>query len=227
MEREFSVSAAAVICGASGVVVARKRPATNKANARRPKNRRADAANKGLSSFVIPILHFTINLPRALFGSKKFGFSKGLLWVKNYVLNHSIVFVMKARLTSAYGYQGDAMNLACADVEKATLFYVEKMGFDVVEQDSGPGEPPNEDAIKRVVLERDGIRMALAENGGDPEQDGCAFHADNVEALRDEFIHNGLEKIGEIKDETRENGKFKVFFVVAPDGLCYWFGEKQ
>ncbi|MEP6848605.1 MAG: VOC family protein [Acidobacteriota bacterium] len=134
---------------------------------------------------------------------------------------------MKARLISAYGYQGDAMNLACEDVDAAGSFYIEKMGFMAVEQDLRRGEPPNEDAIKRVVLERDGIRMALAENGGDPEQDGVAFHTDDVEELRDEFIANGLTNIGAIGDETRDNGKFRVFFVVAPDGLCYWFGQKQ
>lgn len=133
---------------------------------------------------------------------------------------------MKAKLLSAYGYQGDAMNLPVADVEAAAPYYVKHMGFTMVEQDSGSGEPPNESAIRRVVLERDGVRMALAENGGDPEQDGWAFHTDNVEALRDEFIANGLTKIGAIDDETRNNGRFRVFFVVAPDGLCYWFGEK-
>ena len=134
---------------------------------------------------------------------------------------------MKAKLLSVYGYQGDTMNLPVADVDAAVPYYVEKMGFEVVEQDSGPGEPPNEDAIKRVVFERGGIRMALAENGSDPEQDGCAFHTDDVEALRDEFIAKGLTNIGAIDDETRDNGKFRVFFVVAPDGLCFWFGEKQ
>lgn len=132
-----------------------------------------------------------------------------------------------AKLLSAYGYQGDAMNLPVAEVEAAAPFYVEHMGFAIIEQDSGPGEPPHEGAIKRVILERDGIRIALAENGGDPEQDGCAFHTDDVAALRAEFIANGLDKIGNINDETRDDDqRFKVFFVVAPDGLCYWFGEK-
>ena len=135
--------------------------------------------------------------------------------------------IMTAKLLSAYGYQGDPMNLPVADADGAAPYYVEKMGFTVVEHDSGPGEPPHEDAIKRVVLERDGVRMAIAENGGDPEQDGVAFHTDNVEALREEFIANGLTNIGAIGDETRDNATFRVFFVVAPDGLCYWFGEKQ
>lgn len=133
-----------------------------------------------------------------------------------------------AKLLSAYGYQGDAMNLPVADVATAASWYVRHLGFAVVEQDSGPGEPPHEDSIKRMILERDGIRIALAENGGDPEQDGCAFHTDDVVGLRDELIAAGLTNIGKIGEETRNGGKtFKVFFVVAPDGLCYWFGERQ
>ena len=102
------------------------------------------------------------------------------------------------------------------------------MRFEIIEQDSGPGEPPNEDATKRAVLERDGVRMGLAENGGDPEQDGCAFETDDVEALRAEFKNRGLEKLGELKDEVRKDGSpFRVFFVIAPDGLCFWFGERK
>ncbi len=168
-----------------------------------------------------------------------------------------------AKLLSAYGYKGDAMNLPVADVETAAPYYVRHMGFTIARQDSGPGEPPSNHPItenhpagetgtppqtrrgaktppllgqeggqdrpvKRVILERDGIRIALAENGGDPEQDGCAFHTDDVTALRDEFIATGLDDIGKINEETRDGGKrFKVFFVVAPDGLCYWFGERQ
>lgn len=127
---------------------------------------------------------------------------------------------MKAKFLKVFGYQGDAMNLPVADAGTATDFYTSKMGFSVVSESQEP--------IKRVVLERDGIRMALAENGGDPAQDGCAFHTDNINALRDEFIANGLENVGEIKDETRNGSeRFKVFFVVAPDGLCYWVGERQ
>ena len=151
-----------------------------------------------------------------------------------------------AKLLSAYGYKGDAMNLPVADIEAAAPYYVRHMGFAVVEQGWGPGEPPShhsvtdavppllgqegsqDRSVKRVILERDGIRIALAENGGDPEQDGCAFHTDDVEALRDEFHATGLDKIGKIDEETRDGGqRFKVFFVIAPDGLCYWFGQRQ
>ena len=131
-----------------------------------------------------------------------------------------------AKLLSAYGYQGDAMNLPVTDVVTAALYYVRHMGFTIVEQDSDSGEPPNEDAIKSVILERDGILMALAENGGDPTQDGCAFHVTGLAALFAEF-YGHPEKPPEFKSEQHGEVAWKVFYVVAPDGLCYWFGERQ
>jgi hypothetical protein len=70
--------------------------------------------------------------------------------------------------------------------------------------------------------------MRLAENGGDPSQDGCAFHVTHLEALLEEFNANGLgKKPSEIGVEHRKDGAWNVFYVVAPDGLCYWFGERQ
>ena len=112
------------------------------------------------------------------------------------------------------------MNLPVADVDASVPFYEKIMGFRV--------ESLNDDLHRSAVLERDGIRMGLAENGGDPTQDGCAFEVDNVEAAFAEFKSSGLEKeISDFKIENRKDGSsWKVFFVVAPDGLCYWFGER-
>lgn len=128
---------------------------------------------------------------------------------------------MKATFKNAWGYQGDNMNLPVADVDASVPFYEKIMGFRV--------ESRNHDPHRSAVLERDGIRMGLAENGGDPTQDGCAFEVDNVEAAFAEFRSNGLEKeTSDFKIENRKDGSsWKVFFVVAPDGLCYWFGERQ
>ena len=128
---------------------------------------------------------------------------------------------MKATFKNAWGYQGDNMNLPVADVEASVPFYETIMGFRV--------ESRSDDPHRSAVLERDGIRMGLAENGGDPTQDGCAFEVDNVEAAFAEFKSNGLEKeISDFKVENRKDGSsWKVFFVVAPDGLCFWFGERQ
>jgi hypothetical protein len=43
-----------------------------------------------------------------------------------------------------------------------------------------------------------------------------------------EFRANGLQKdLSEFNVEQRNGANWDVFYVVAPDGLCYWFGERQ
>ena len=128
---------------------------------------------------------------------------------------------MKVVYKNAWGYQGDAMNLPVRDVNASVPFYEKVFGFTA----DGAGEPTSD--VKRVVLSRDEVRIAVAENGGDPEQDGVAFEVDDAAAAHAELKANGLEKLGEIKTEKRQDGsEWRAFFVVAPDGLCYWVGEK-
>ena len=123
-------------------------------------------------------------------------------------------------LDKAFGYQGDNMNLPVADLAAALTFYENTLGFRVVSRSDAPQ--------RSAVLARDHVQMRLAENGGDPSQDGCAFHVTNLQALFDEFKTRGLQKeISEFATEQRGDSAWKVFYVVAPDGLCYWFGERQ
>jgi lactoylglutathione lyase len=128
--------------------------------------------------------------------------------------------VMKATLEKAWGYQGNNMNLPVPDLAAALPFYERILGFRVLSQSDAPH--------KSAVLGRDQIQIGLAENGGDPTQDGCAFHVKGLEELFSEFKKNGLQKeISEFKIEQQDGVPWKVFYVVAPDGLCYWFGERQ
>ena len=127
---------------------------------------------------------------------------------------------MKPTLEKAFGYQGDPMNLPVPNLAAALPFYQSVLGFQVLSQQDTPH--------KSAVLGRDQIQMRLAENGGDPSQDGCAFHVTHLDALFAEFNAHGLgKKPSEIGVEQRKDGAWNVFYVVAPDGLCYWFGERQ
>ena len=128
---------------------------------------------------------------------------------------------MKATLEKVFGYQGDNMNLPVPDLAAALPFYKDVLGFQVLAQSTTPHVS--------AVLGRDQVQMRLAENGGDPTQDGCAFHVKGVESLFAEFQANGLGKdaAGAFDTEHRDGAPWKVFYVVAPDGLCYWFGERQ
>ena len=128
--------------------------------------------------------------------------------------------IVKGTLDNAFGYQGDAMDLPVADLESALSFYQTVLGFRVSSR--------NDDAPKSAVLSRDAVEIGLAENGRDPSQDGCAFHVKNLQALFAEFQANGLAKeLSEFSVERHDDASWKVFYVVAPDGLCYWFGERQ
>lgn len=42
------------------------------------------------------------------------------------------------------------------------------------------------------------------------------------------LARDGLEKdLAEFDIGQHDDAVWKVFYVVAPDGLCYWFGERQ
>lgn len=127
---------------------------------------------------------------------------------------------MRAVFRSALPYADDAMNLPVKNVEAAIPFYVTIMGFRVVARNDAP--------CKSVVLGRDGVQIGLAENGGDPTQEGCFFEVDSVEAAFGEFHANGLDKeAADFSVDEHGDTAFRVFFVVAPDGLCYCLGERQ
>jgi lactoylglutathione lyase len=126
----------------------------------------------------------------------------------------------KAALEKAWGYQGDNMNLPVPDLDAALPFYETVLGFRLQSRSDTPH--------KSAVLARDRVQIGLAENGGDPTQDGCAFHVKDLESLFAEFNANGLQKeLSAFDIEQHDDVAWKVFYVVAPDGLCYWFGERQ
>lgn len=126
---------------------------------------------------------------------------------------------MNGTLDKALGYQGDNMNLPVRDVEAALPFYEGVLGFRVQSRSDTPCS---------AVLARDAVQIRLVENGGDPTQDGCAFHVTDLDALFSEFNANGLQKERSAIDiEQHGDVPWRVFYVVAPDGLCYWFGERQ
>ena len=127
---------------------------------------------------------------------------------------------MKAVFRSAAPYADDAMNLPVQNVDAAIPYYEKVFGFRVVSRQEAPH--------KSVILARDNIQIGLAENGGDPTQEGCFFEVDDVETAFAELKSNGLEKEeAGFRIDRYGDTSWKVFFVVAPDGLCYCLGERQ
>ena len=127
---------------------------------------------------------------------------------------------MTASLNKAFGYQGDHMNLPVEDIDRALPFYQDVLAFHLSSRTETP--------VRSAELARDAVRIRLAENGGDPTQDGCAFHVTGLDTLLAEFTSRGLTKeLSDIDRENQDGVAWRVFYVVAPDGLCYWFGEQE
>ena len=127
---------------------------------------------------------------------------------------------MKARYTRAMPYSGDVLGLPVRKLDDALPFYQTVMGFQVVAQSDMP--------CRSAILKRDDVQIGLAENGGDPEQNGCFFEVENVEDAFADLRSRGLKK-EEAGFRIDKHGEttWRVFFVVAPDGLCYCLGQRQ
>ena len=125
----------------------------------------------------------------------------------------------KAVFKKVNPYQEDEMNLPVKNLEEAVPFYETVMGFQTISRNDTP--------CKSVVLTRDNIQIGLAENGGDSTQDGCFFEVNDVEATFDELKANGLERDdAEYRVDTYGENSFRVFFIIAPDQLCYCIGQR-
>ena len=123
---------------------------------------------------------------------------------------------MKAIFKRAVPYADDAMNLPVADVRVAIPYYEKTFGFRVVSR--------SEESPKCVVLARDDVQIGLAENGGDPTQEGCFFEVDNIEAAFEE-IKGKRPSEPDLRIDKHGETLLRVFFEVAPDGLCYMIGQ--
>lgn len=127
---------------------------------------------------------------------------------------------MPATFLRAVPYAKDALNLPVENVDTAVPFYVTVMGFQVVSRNDTP--------CKSAILARDQVQIGLAENGGDPGQEGCFFEVDNVEAAFAELKARGLKQDEPGYRVDRHGAtSYRVFFVVAPDGLCYCIGVRM
>ena len=115
---------------------------------------------------------------------------------------------------AAYPFQNDVLALPVEDIDRAAAWYSERFGLSEVER--------RDDPVPAVILEREGVRIGFAVNGGDASNDGAAILVTDIQRARDELESNGV-KTGNWRVDERDGKKFQVFFVVAPDGLCYYF----
>jgi catechol 2,3-dioxygenase-like lactoylglutathione lyase family enzyme len=117
---------------------------------------------------------------------------------------------------AVFPYQNNVLALPVADLDTTSAWYSKNFGMNEVQRHDHP--------VPTVILERDGMRIGFSINGGDAAQDGAAILVSGIHKLKDEFEANGV-KIDNWRVDQRNGQKFQVFFVAAPDGLCYYFHE--
>jgi catechol 2,3-dioxygenase-like lactoylglutathione lyase family enzyme len=122
-----------------------------------------------------------------------------------------------ARFNAAFPYQKDVLALPVTDLDTVSAWYSTHFGMKEVERFERP--------VPTVILERDGVRIGFAVNGGDATQDGAAIRVTNIQAIKGQMESTGA-KVGNSRVDERDGKKLQVFFVVAPDGLCYYFHEE-
>lgn len=117
---------------------------------------------------------------------------------------------------SAAPYQDDVLALPVADLDAASAWYTKHSGITEVDRTDNP--------VPTVILERNGIRLGFAINGGDASQEGAAVRVTNIGDLKEGCDANGTPTAN-WRIDKRNGEEHQVFFVVAPDGLCYYFHE--
>ena len=117
---------------------------------------------------------------------------------------------------AAFPYADDVLALPVEDIDTASTWYCNAFGIKEVERHCNP--------VPTVVLERDGVRIGFAVNGGDPEQEGAAILVSDIHRAKRELEAKGI-RIGNWRIDENDGRRFQVFFVVAPDGLCYYFHQ--
>ena len=116
----------------------------------------------------------------------------------------------------AFPFAKDVLALPVEDIDRAAAWYGPRFGLVEVERSPTP--------VPTVIMERDGVRIGFAVNGGDASNDGGAILVTDIHRARNELAANGVT-IANWRVDERDGRKYQVFFVVGPDGLCYYFHQ--
>ncbi len=117
---------------------------------------------------------------------------------------------------AAFPYCENVLALPVTDLDVASRWYAKTFGLVEVERRTEPHPT--------VIMERDGVRIGFAINGGDAAKDGAAILVSDIHRAKDEVEQSGV-KTGNWRVDELDGKKHQVFFVVAPDGLCYYFHQ--
>jgi len=113
----------------------------------------------------------------------------------------------------AYPFQDDILAIPVTDLDTASRQYGERFGMAEVER---LGQP-----APAVILERDGIRIGFAINGGDSSQDGAAVLVSNIQDLEKELEAAGVD-MGNWRVDDRDGPKCQLPLRSPRSGSARW-----
>jgi len=116
---------------------------------------------------------------------------------------------------AAFPFADDVLDLPVQDLDEAAAYYAKAFELREVERRETP---------PAVIMERDGVRMGFSINGRDAGQEGAAILVTDIHRARRELEERGVTTANWRVDE-RDGKSLQVFFVVAPDGLCFYFHQ--
>ena len=111
----------------------------------------------------------------------------------------------------------DPLYLPVSNVEQSLPFYQHYLACSIVSQENQP--------YKVVVLKRDQVRLGLTENGGNPQEHSCVITVNDLDGLYQE-LHTHQLDLSAIRQETHNDQHLRIFFLRAPDGLCFCFSQR-
>ena len=117
---------------------------------------------------------------------------------------------------AAFPYQDDVLALPVEDLDQAASWYGQALGLIEVER--------RDDPVPAVIMQRDSVQIGFAINGGDASNDGAAILVSDIDRARRELQANGLTP-GDSRVDDHNGKPMRVFFLIAPDGLCFYFHQ--
>ena len=124
----------------------------------------------------------------------------------------------EARFEKAYPYQKDGVALPVTDLDAASDWYSRHFGMTEVEQCDRP--------VPTVILGTSETARGSVSPSTAATRRRMAppCRVTNIREVKAQLESNGAT-VGNWRVDEHEGQKLQVFFVVAPDGLCYYFHE--
>ena len=108
---------------------------------------------------------------------------------------------------AAFPFAEDVLALPVEDLDQTAAWYGAAFGLVEVER--------RDDPVPTVILERDGVQIGFAVNGGDASQEGAAILVSDIHKARDEIEANGVET-GNWRVDERDGKKVPSFLRSRP-----------